>query len=50
MKLLLKHGATAISTDTNDEGQNVLHILAAHCMEYDSSELLDVFMVSICCS
>ena len=47
VKLILKHGGSAISTDTNDKGQNVLHILAAHCVEYNSAELLDIFMVRV---
>ena len=44
IKTLLKHGGN-VSTDANAEGQNILHMLAAQCMDHDTTQLLDVFMV-----
>ena len=46
IKTLLKHGGN-ISTDANEQGQNILHMLAAQCMDHDVTQLLDVFMVTL---
>ena len=45
IKALLKHGGN-VSTEANGEGQNILHMLAAQCMEYDTVRLIDTFLVT----
>ena len=45
IKALLNHGGN-VSTDANGERQNILHMLAAQCMEYDTVRLIDTFLVT----
>ncbi len=46
VQVLLDNGGN-VSTETNEEGQNILHRLAAHCMNSDTTTLLDTFMVEL---